>query len=135
MTADSQWSLQQAVHTALRGDAALTNLVADRIFDHVPQGTPFPYIVIGEATAESFDTKTEDGQEQTLTIHSWSRHRGLLEAKEIMAAVTDALDQQSLSIAGHDLVLLRFVFARTLRDPDGLTRHGVQRFRAITQRS
>ena len=47
--------------------------------------------------------------------------------------MVDALDRQALSLTGHNLVLLRFEFSQAMLDPDGLTRHGVQRFRALTQ--
>ena len=102
MTADSQWPLQQAVFAALSGDAALQTLIGNpaRVYDHVPQDSPFPYVVVGEATTRPFDTKTEDGMEQTLTIHSWSRYRGFSETKQIMGAIVDALDQQALSVTG-----------------------------------
>ena len=135
MTADSQWPLQQALHAALAGDASLQALLGNpaRVFDRVAQDSAFPYLVIGEDTTGPFDTKTEDGMEHRLTIHTWSRYRGLKETKQIMAAVTAALDGQSLSVTGHTLVLLRQEFGATFLDPDGLTRHGVQRFRALTQ--
>ncbi len=134
MTADSQWALQLGIRTALIADGTLTALVpAARIKDHIPQPTVFPYISIGETSAGPFDTKTEDGMEQTFTIHTWSRHRGLKEVKQIMGAIVDVLDQAALSVSGHTLVLVRFEFSDTILDPDGKTRHGVQRFRAITQ--
>jgi len=135
MSADSQWPLQQAVYNALVSDAALQGLLGNpaRVFDHAPQGSAFPYLVIGQVSATPFDTKTESGLDQSLTLHTWSRHRGLKETKDIMAAVADALDGQSLTVSGHALVLLRFEFAATVVDDDGLTRHGVQRFRALTQ--
>ena len=50
-----------------------------------------------------------------------------------MAEVTAALDRQSLALTGHRLVLLRFEFSETMLDPDGITRHGVQGFRALTE--
>ena len=145
MTADSQWPLQQAVFDALSGDATLQSLtgqVPARVFDHVPQdlwrtpdasgGFP-PYVVIGLSTARAFDSKTEDGCDQTLTIHIWSRHRGLKETKQIMAAIVEALDRQALSVSGHDLIQLRFEFSDSFLEEDGLTRHGVQRFRALNE--
>lgn len=147
MTADSQWAMQKAVFDALRGDAALQGLtgqVPSRVFDHVPQGlwrTPDadgrfpPYLVIGFSTARDFDSKTENGCEQTLMVHTWSRYRGFREIKEIMAAVVDILDRQDLSVAGHNLIQLRFEFSDTFIEDDGLTRHGVQRFRALTEAS
>lgn len=135
MTASSEWPLQQAVFAALSGDSALKALIGDpaRVFDHVPAQSEFPYIAIGEVSASDWNTKTDSGMEQTLTIHTWSRARGMSETKRIMAAVVNTLDQAPLAVTSHTLVLIRFEFARTLLDPDGLTRHGVQRFRAFTQ--
>ena len=37
----------------------------------------------------------------------------------------------SLNVSGFNLINLRFEFSDVLRDPDGVTRHGVMRFRAI----
>lgn len=135
MSADSQWPLQTAVFSRLTADTAVQALLGNpaRVFDHVPQASLFPYVVIGETSAQAFDTKTEAGLEQRLLVHTWSRYRGLKETKEIMAAVSGALDQAALNVGGHALVLLRFEFATTMVDPDGLTRHGAQRFRALTQ--
>jgi hypothetical protein len=138
MTADSQLAVQSAVLAALQGAPALTALLADGaggVYDSVPAESAYPYVVIGEATAVpgEADSKDADVMEQTLTLHTWSRYLGLAEAKQIMAAVVAALDQANLSISGHSLVLLRFEFSSTFLDPDGLTRHGVQRFRVITQ--
>ena len=135
MTADSQWPFQQVIETTLKADSALQAFIGTtaRVFDHVPQSSIYPYVVIGETTGEDFDTKTEDGMAQQVMIHTWSRYRGSKEAKQIMGAVVDALDQQALSVTGHTLVLLRFEFSDLFLDPDGLTRHGVQRFRALTQ--
>ena len=135
MTADSQWALQQAVFTALSGDSAVQALVGNpaRVYDHVPQDTTFPYVAMGEVAAADWDTKSEDGMDQTFMVHTWSRYRGMSEAKRIMGAVVDALDKVALSVTGHDLVQLRFEFSDTFLDEDGLTRHGVQRFRALTE--
>ena len=144
MTADSQWNLQQTIYSTLRADATLqtlTGVTPARVFDKVPQSTwaepnssgvyP-PYVKIGEATARDWDTKTSDGMEQTLIIHTWSRGRGMKEPKLIMAAIVVALDQQALTVVGHTLVELVFEFSDTETEQDGLTRHGVQRLRAIT---
>lgn len=145
MTADSQWALQQIVYSTLRADTTLQSLTGAtpaRIFDHVPQnswndedpnGNPLPYVVVGDSTATDSDTKTEDGMEQTLTIHTWSRYLGMSQVKRIMGAVVDALDHQALTVTGHDLIQIDFEFSDTFLDPDGVTRHGVQRFRAVTE--
>ena len=133
MTADSQWPVRRTLHASLAGNAGVTALVpAARVFDHVPQSSDYPYLVVGEMTLRSFDTKDSNGAEIIATIHTWSRYRGMKECEQIMAAVIDALDQQSLAISGHDLVLCRLESSDTVLEPDGLTRHGVQRFRIVT---
>ncbi len=132
MTADSQWPFQVAVRTALLADATLTAIVGTRVFDHTPQDTDFPYVVMGESSGSEFDTKSEEGMEQTIMIHSWSRYRGLKETKDIIAAIIDVLDKAALLVSGHTLVDLRFEFSDTIPQDDGFTRHGVMRFKAKT---
>ena len=50
-----------------------------------------------------------------------------------MARVYTLLHEQTLPIAGFTNVLTRFEFSDTFRDPDGLTQHGVQRYRMLVQ--
>jgi hypothetical protein len=100
-------------------------------FDHTPQDTPFPYVVIGDDTSIPWDTDDSIGTETTCTIHVWSRHRGRKEVKEIMRTLYEALHRQELSIIGGALVECMAEFQESFLDPDGLTRHGVIRFRLI----
>ncbi len=137
MTADSQWPVQQAVYDAILADATIRTLVSNpvRAFSiQAPQGTDYPYITIGDGDGASFDTKSTDGMELVFRVHTWSRYRGAKQALEIMDAINDAIDEQSLTITGHSLVVLRFENSvGPLLDPDGFTLHGIQRFRAITE--
>lgn len=132
-TGDSSLELQKAVYDALKGDAQLTILVGTKVYDSVPAGTGFPYVAIGDDTAVPFDSDTFDGMEMTLTIHSWARGLGRKEVKTIMGNVYRILHKSTLNMNGHTMVLMRFEFAETDLDPDGVTYHGVQRFRALTQ--
>ena len=61
----------------------------------------------------------------------WSRYRGSKEAKEIMDRIHTLLHDSSLTVSGTNLINLRFEFSDLVRDPDGITRHGIMRFRAI----
>jgi hypothetical protein len=98
-------------------------------FDHVPQDTEFPYVIIGDDTSIPWDTDTSIGSETTCTIHVWSRHRGRKEVKEIMRTIYEALHRQEITIIGGALVECQAEFQESFMDPDGLTRHGVIRFR------
>jgi hypothetical protein len=49
-----------------------------------------------------------------------------------MDKIHDLLHDVSLAVSGVNLINLRFEYSDIMRDPDGITRHGVMRFRAIT---
>ncbi|MBY6265571.1 DUF3168 domain-containing protein [Azospirillum sp. 412522] len=102
------------------------------VLDDVPQGQAFPYVVIGEDVVTDWPMLGDDEAEEIdLTLHVWSRYAGRKEAKTLMAAIRTALHQQPLQVDGQQLVTLRFAFETLFIEPDGLTRHGVIRFRAL----
>lgn len=127
------FDLQKAIFSTLEsasitdyGGAAITG-----IFDDLPEGTDYPYVVIGEDTAVDDSSKDKTIFEHTLTIHVWSQYRGRRDIKVIMEQVHDALHNVDISIAGASLCNLRQEFQTTLLENDGITRHGVMRFRAV----
>jgi|688.fasta_scaffold171439_4 hypothetical protein len=133
---DSSLAVQGAVYTKLIAGTSFTNLVGTRLYDHVPVSTDpatFPYVEIGESTGESFDTKTELGFESTVVLHTWSRYRGRKETKQIQAAIYGLLHRGTLSVTGFTHINSEHEFTEVFSDPDGLTYHGIQRFRVVTQ--
>ena len=126
---DHSLGLQKTIFDALDGDSTLQSLVTD-VFDFVPENTAFPYVKIGEETSVDNGTKTLQGNEHTLVIHTFSRYRGSKEIKEIMSLVYDVLHESSLTISGA-MNNMRFEFSDIIKEPDGLTTHGVQRFRTF----
>ncbi|MBI3440668.1 MAG: DUF3168 domain-containing protein [Proteobacteria bacterium] len=136
MSADSGWDVQTGVFSRLTGTSALTTLLsngANSVLDHVPAGTAFPYIVIGEASARPMDSQRVSGSDVTLTVHTYSRGVGMQEAKRIMSALYDALHHASFAIPNQVLVLCQLLDSQTVLENDGLTRHGIQRFQIITE--
>ncbi len=105
MTAAS-WALQQAVFAVLSVSGAVRDIADERVFDAVPRGAAFPYIVVGEGGEADASTATEKGREHTLEIHVWSRAGGHKEAK---------------------------LAADYSRESDGETYRAVLRFRAVTE--
>lgn len=113
--------------------AALTPALAPvPVLDHAGPNQSFPYITIGEALGENADTLGEQGVNLEITVHVWSRRAGMQETQELMARVKDTLDRQRLPAAGFQWVDTIWRYAQTLRDPDGVTRHGVLRFQVGT---
>jgi hypothetical protein len=126
-----QFALQTALYSRLSTDSNLTSTLGAGVYDEVPEGSSFPYVAMGESTSIDFGTKDVDGSENTITIHVWSQYKGSKETKNIMDRLHDLLHNYSLSVSGANLINLRFEFADLIRDPDGITRHGIIRFRAI----
>ena len=126
-----QFALQSAIYSALNGDSNLTTTQGAGVYDEVIEGSSFPFIQIGEDTALDYGTKTDDGGQYTINIHVWSQYTGSKECKNLMDRIHDLLHDSTLSVTGFNLVNFRFEFSDILRDPDGITRHGVMRFRAI----
>lgn len=127
----SQFALQSKIFTTLNTDNTLTSTLGANVFDDVPEETAFPLVVLGEDTTVDFSTKDLIGSETTINIDVFSRYRGSKETKEIMDRIHTLLHDSSLTVSGVNLINLRFEFSDVIRDPDGITRHGIMRFRAI----
>jgi Protein of unknown function (DUF3168) len=125
--------IQQAIYNRLTGDSVLMAKVTG-VFDYVSDNQAFPYITIGEATSNPFRTFSRFGEEVTVTLHIWSRYDGSKEALEILNEMNRLLADQDLAVTGYDTVACFYEFSETLRDPDGITRHLVVRYRIITQK-
>jgi hypothetical protein len=106
------------------------------VLDDVPDNQPFPYITLGEETeTDKPNSHTSRGRESTITIHVWSRARGFEEIKQIAGRIILLLeDRELIGMAGWSWEQTSYEFFQTLRDPDGLTRHGVLRFRVRSRR-
>jgi hypothetical protein len=130
----SSWALQQSIFATLIANAALTSLLGGaRVYDDVPQASPFPYLTFGHSLVRDWSTGSEDGSEHVVTLHVWSQGKGKKEAHEIMGAVRTALHDQALTLAGHRLINLRHELSEARRESDGDTTHGIVRYRAVTE--
>ena len=127
-----QFELQTAIYSALSGDSNLTSTLGASVFDEVPDQSSYPFVALGEETVVEYDTKDLDGASHTIIIHVLSQYKGAKETKQIMDRIHTLLHDSSLSVSGFNLIRMQFEFSDIMRDPDGVTRHGVMRFRAIT---
>ena len=134
---DAFFNVQDAMFDALAASTEVQGLLGNppRVYDHVPPGAAFPYVTFGALTVQPYDTKTEIGFEQIVTLDVWSRYRGSKEAKDILQALYDALHRASLSVSGEVFLSCEFTGADITPEPDGLTYSGKARFDVMTQSS
>lgn len=116
------FELQKAIFNRL-------STISCPVYDAVPQGASFPYVTLGEDTAIDWSSKTTDGQETTVTLHVWSRYNGMAEAKQIGGEVIELMTAAPLIMTGFEADTPRLDMSEVIKDPDGITRHGITRFR------
>lgn len=132
---DPSLALQGAIVSALKNDATLSTLLAQRVYDAVPPVPTFPYISVGDGQVLGDDTEDcGDGSEVHLQIDAWSRAVGYPEVKQIAAAIRSALKTTPITVptlSGFTVSVVEYVQTQFLRDPDGLTRHAAITFRYL----
>ena len=120
MSTETLWCTQTAIYTHLTASTAVTALLASpaAVYDHVPAGSAFPYIVLTDLSAQSSDTQAHSGTDILCTIESHSRLTGQQEIKKLAGAIDAALHNQSPAITGHVLVLCQITATQIEQLPD-----------------
>ncbi len=119
---DPSYAIQVAIVAALR---ALGTEAEARVYDTVPASAAFPYVSLGEGQMIPVDEDCGDPSETYLDIDIWTRDAGFPQTKRIAGAFRERLHHGDLSIAGHVLDLMEVQSVNYVRDPDGITRHGI----------
>lgn len=132
MTVNYAFKLQKAIYETLSGDSSLSALVSG-VFNHVPQDSSFPYIVIGEAESSDYSTVTTTAEEVMSTVLVFSRARGSKEALTIMGEIKALLHQASLSLTGCTLIYLRMQGSNISQVKETLTWQGTLIFKALIE--
>ncbi|WP_392338857.1 DUF3168 domain-containing protein [Loktanella salsilacus] len=117
-------ALQQAILNILLADAAVAEVVGDRIHDGRP--TAYPSITFGPADSVPEDMDCINGLTETLQIDCWVRDGDRLRpAKALTDKVRKAVHRNTPDLDTHALVNLQIVGTRAFMDPDGKTGHGI----------
>ena len=120
---------QQAIFNALNGEIGPTVYDAAPFLPEGAPSTSFPYVVIGDDTFAPWDTDDSTGANVTVTLHIWTRAESHKPGKAIADAIYATLHRQQLTLTGYSFTDCQLQFAEFMRDPDGVTRHGVLRYR------
>lgn len=124
--------VRRAIYDALRNDEALNAMVFG-IYDHVPQGSAYPFIALGETDCRDWSSMTCAGSEHRLVIQVWSREGGQAQCLEILERLHATLHDANLTIEGQTLVMAHFVMAQVGLDTDGVTYCGKMQFRLLLE--
>lgn len=135
MTVSPEYEIQVFIVTALKADASVMALAAG-VYD-VPPVEPYKtktaYISIGSTDTVPDDADCIIGERHTVQIDIWSKAVGMPECKKLMTAVKRRLHMADDELAENGMADVNLVLARTLRDPDGVTSHGVLQFEFVVE--
>tara|TARA_Y100000114_G_C11670710_1_gene283627 strand:+ start:415 stop:816 length:402 start_codon:yes stop_codon:yes gene_type:complete len=123
------FALQERIYSTLNGDSTLGALIQG-VFDSVPDGQSLPVVTIGTQSTSDNGTKTLDARDYIFNVDVYSDYRGMKEIKNIQKEIYRLLHESSLSVSGASFVNCRCEFTTDILEDDGVTRHGVMRFRA-----
>lgn len=126
--------VQTAIYNKLKNDVTLTSLITG-VFDFVPKSQALPYVEIGEAIDNVFNTFNRQGRDIVETIYIVSEYDGYKEALTILDRIVELLDYQSITMTSHSLVYIRYDNGATalFEVDNNRTRQVVARFRVIVQ--
>lgn len=124
-------ALQEAVYQKLSGDVALGALVGGAIYDALPAGNlPQTYVALGPEDVQARDDGSGAGAWHRFIVSVVTDSAGFHGAKQVAAAVSDALDEAQLSLTRGRLVALHFYRAKARREGRGDLRRIDMTFRA-----
>lgn len=124
---DGPTALQAAIYAALIAAPP----IGANVYDVVPPNAVFPHIEMAGGTLLSANAIVLSADTHTVEIHVWSRYSGFAEARTLMQAVRDRLDLAGLALTGAALTFIKFAGSDLVMDADGLTVHGIVRFKAM----
>lgn len=136
MSGTALLAVQSAIVTLLRGTAAVTALVGQRVYDAVPQGTPFPYIAYDDAfevpertfgqdgrlSSFTLSVYTQDGSATSATSGAAGFKAALLIADAIVTALVNPTGAPLVSVTGYDVVDVDVDTIERVLEADGITR-------------
>ncbi|MFK4824091.1 DUF3168 domain-containing protein [Paenochrobactrum sp. BZR 588] len=127
-------SLQKAIYDLLRNDADVSaKLGTNRILDHVPPTTGFPYITLGSSVVYDWSTDSEPGQEHLISLHIWAQSSGRKFVLEVIELIAQKLDHGTLELIGHVLVNLNLQEISAQNSDRRNAYQGIMRYRAVTE--
>lgn len=122
------YGIQKAIYDRILADATIMARI-EGVFDSPEIDQAYPYITIGECTSVPWRTHSKPGEEVTVTLHIWSVYEGFKEALEILGDLNRLFGDKDLTVSGWDCCHSWFDFSDTIREPEGVVRHVVARYR------
>ena len=122
-------SPNKALHKALL--AKIDTLVTCDVWDAVPQGTDYPYVLMDSDVSTNEDFLNLRMNRHFVYLSIWSRAEGSAEVRGIIDQI-DAINESPIILDTGDCVSVRVERSHLNREPDNLTYMGNITLRVLT---
>ena len=117
----------KAVYVALDATSGLTGIISESLSN----ADPFPKIWIEDGGADDWSNKDDNGLEAFVNLHVGSQKGRKKKFRGLMDKCHGALHNVDLVLANGQSVLCQFLRHDVVIDSDGITRHGIMRFKLL----
>lgn len=122
--------LQSSLYNLLIAVPEITTFAAGRVYDRVPMKdgkvtATFPYVSFGPVNVIDDYAECVEGETHTIQLDVWSRAVGQGECKNIVDGIKRVLKRSQPQLDSNAVVEVNVPLSQVMRDPDGLTTHGV----------
>ena len=126
------FEIQTAIYQKLTNSATLMSLVQG-VFDTPDVNEDYPYVTISEPYSSPLDTKTNNNETITFTMHAWYKdnddYTGKKITYQILSACQQALSTRNYNVPGVRVLDVSRVEAKVFDDNTAGVKHGILRMR------
>lgn len=126
-------SVQDALLSVLRSDAAVAEIFGPRIYDDESEAPAFPFVRLERHECRPAGASLGDATEHVLTLAVSSRDGGLREARGALAALRAAVEAAVWTLPEGRIAHAHTVYSDAMRQADRRAFRGVIRFRIISE--
>lgn len=123
--------LRGLVRDTVLDDATLFALLTG-FYDDAPKDVVSPYVTFGPSDFNPFDPTCITAGDHSLQIDVWSENKPRKQCEDICHAIKKLLHLQTLNLTVHALGKIT-ASSRVIRDPDGITNHGIISIQAFIE--
>lgn len=128
-------ALSRGLYDMLAGSVIVQSQLGDppRLYDSAPEDPIFPYLTYGPLRSEDNSAEGSIITAHIQSLHLWSRYAGRAEMLSLIGMVSGELLRGPLNVDGLTIINRHILLTDIFRAADGLTLHGVIRFRVSTE--
>ena len=135
MSQSASMALRKAIYHALQTDPVLVSKVGNKaIYDEAPGKIDPPYITFGQITSRDWSASQDKGDEHDMILQCWSMQPGTGHVLDLAADIIRILDDSTLQLEAHHLVLITYLGVETRRENKGRYAMAALRFKVLTER-